>query len=172
MADLVQPMPMPVMQTIFDAAVPEGNQNYWKSAFLRDLSDEAIATILEHANQASSPLTAVLIEQYGGAASRVGTTETAFAQRHAQYDLGILTQWADPADSARHIAWTRGFADAMKPFASGDYLLNFLGEENDDVIRSAFGANHARLVEIKTKYDPDNFFRVNQNIQPAAAAGV
>ena len=60
----------------------------------------------------------------------------------------------------------------MKPFASGDYLLNFLGEENDDVIRSAFGANHARLVEIKTKYDPDNFFRVNQNIQPAAAAGV
>ena len=172
MADLVQPMPMPVMQTIFDAAVPEGNQNYWKSAFLRDLSDDAIATILEHCNQASSPLTAVLIEQYGGAASRVGTTETAFAQRHAQYDLGILTQWTDPADSARHIAWTRGFADAMKPFASGDYLLNFLGEENDDVIRSAFGANHARLVEIKTKYDPDNFFRVNQNIQPAAAAGV
>jgi FAD binding domain/Berberine and berberine like len=172
MADLVQPMPMPVMQTIFDAAVPEGNQNYWKSAFLRDLSDEAIATILEHANGASSPLTAVLIEQYGGAASRVGTTDTAFAQRHAQYDLGILTQWADPADSARHIAWTRGFADAMKPFSSGDYLLNFLGEENDDVIRSAFGANHARLVEIKTKYDPGNFFRVNQNIRPVAAAGV
>jgi hypothetical protein len=171
-ADLVQPMPMPVMQTLLDGAVPDGNQNYWKSAFLRELSDEAIATILEHANQATSPLTAVLIEQYGGAASRVGTTDTAFAQRHAQYDLGILTQWADAADSPRHIAWTRGFARAMEPFASGDYLLNFLGEENDDVIRSAFGANHARLVEVKTKYDPDNFFRVNQNIQPAAAAGV
>jgi hypothetical protein len=101
-----------------------------------------------HTNRASSPLTAVLIEQYGGAASRVGTTDTAFAQRHAQYDLGILTQWADPAESSRHIAWTRGFAEAMGPFASGDYLLNFLGEESDDIIRFAFGANHARLVEV------------------------
>ena len=172
MADLVQSMPMPVMQTIFDGGVPDGNQNYWKSAFLRELSDEAIATILEHTNRASSPLSAVLIEQYGGAASRVGTADTAFAQRHAQYDLGILTQWADPAESARHIAWTRDFAEAMGPFASGDYLLNFLGEESDDIIRSAFGANHARLVEVKTKHDPDNFFRVNQNIQPAAADGV
>ena len=171
-ADLVQPMPMPVMQSLLDGAVPDGNQNYWKSTFLRELSDEAIDTILEHSNRATSPMTAVLVEQYGGAAGRVGTTDTAFAQRHAQYDLGILTQWTDPAESPRHVRWTRGFAEAMGRFASGDYLLNFLGEENDDIIRSAFGANHARLVEVKTKYDPDNFFRVNQNIRPAAAAGV
>ena len=171
-ADLVQPIPMPVMQSLLDGAVPDGNQNYWKSAFLRELSDEAIDTILEHTNQATSPMTAVLIEQYGGAAGRVGTTDTAFAQRHAQYDLGILTQWMDPAESPRHIAWTRGFAEAMGRFASGDYLLNFLGDESDDIIRSAFGVNHPRLVEVKTKYDPDNFFKVNQNIRPAATAGV
>jgi FAD/FMN-containing dehydrogenase len=168
-ADLIQPMPMPVMQTLFDAAVPDGNQNYWKSAFLRELTDEAIATIIEYANKATSPMTAILIEQYGGAAGRVPVNATAFAQRHAQYDLGILTQWSDAADSARHIAWTRGFADAMGRFASGDYLLNFLGDESEDVIRSAFGVNHARLVEVKAKYDPENFFRVNQNIRPVGA---
>ena len=72
--------------------------------------------------------------------SRVGDERTAFAQRTAEYDLGILTQWADPADSERHIEWTRGFADAMAPFRSGAYLLNFLGEEGEDTIRAAFGA--------------------------------
>jgi len=169
--DAVQAMPFPQMQTVFDAAVPSGNQNYWKSAFLKALSDEAIDTIVSHANQATSPLTAVLIEQYGGAAGRIGVSETAFAQRHAQYDLGILSQWTDPADSARHVGWTRAFAEAMDPFRSGDYLLNFVGEESDDVIRAAFGANYDRLAGIKAAYDPTNFFRVNQNIKPAAAPG-
>ena len=162
----IQPMPFPAMQTLFDAAVPDGNQNYWKSTFLRELSDDAIDVIISHANGATSPMTAVLIEQYGGAAGRVGTTETAFAQRHGQYDLGILTQWAEPAESGRHIDWTRGFADAMAPFRSGDYLLNFLGDESEDTIRASFGPNYARLVEVKTRYDPTNFFRVNQNVKP------
>jgi FAD/FMN-containing dehydrogenase len=168
--DAIQPMPFPVMQTVFDAAVPEGHQNYWKSAFLRELSDEAIDAIVGHANQATSPLTAVLVEQYGGAASRVGVQETAFAQRPMQYDLGILTQWTDPAESARHIKWTRDFWDAMSVYGSGTYLLNFLGEESDATIRAAFGPNYDRLVEVKTKYDPTNFFRVNQNVQPGPVA--
>jgi hypothetical protein len=169
--DAIQPMPFPVMQTLLDGAVPEGNQNYWKSAFLRSLNDDAIKTIVGYANQATSPLTAVLVEQYGGAASRVGAQETAFGQRSAEYDLGILTQWTDPADSERHIAWTRAFADAMTPFRSGTYLLNFLGaDEPVETIRAAFGPNYDRLVEVKTKYDPTNFFRVNQNVTPKARA--
>ena len=169
--DAIQPMPFPVMQTLLDGAVPDGNQNYWKSAFLRSLSDDAIQTIVGYANQATSPLTAVLVEQYGGAASRVGAQESAFAQRSAEYDLGILTQWTDPADSERHIAWTRAFADAMAPFRSGTYLLNFLGaDEPVETIRAAFGPNYDRLVEVKTKYDPTNFFRVNQNVTPKARA--
>jgi hypothetical protein len=171
LVDAIQPMPFPVMQTLLDGAVPDGHQNYWKSTFLRELSDDAIEVIVSHANQATSPMTAVLVEQYGGAASRVGKSDTAFAQRHGQYDLGILTQWVEPAESARHIEWTRRFADAMTPFRSGDYLLNFLGDENEDTIRASFGSNYARLVEVKTKYDPTNFFRVNQNVKPAAAAG-
>jgi hypothetical protein len=168
--DAIQPMPFPVMQTIFDAAVPDGQQNYWKSAFLRELSDDAIDAVVQYANRATSPLTAVLIEQYGGAASRVAVPETAFAQRQTQYDLGILTQWADRADSERHIKWTREFWEAMTPYGSGAYLLNFLGEESDATIKAAFGVNHARLVEVKTKYDPTNFFRVNQNVQPRPVA--
>ena len=171
--DAVQPIPFPVMQTVFDAAVPEGNQNYWKSTFVRELSDPAIDTIVSHANEATSPLTAILVEQYGGAASRVSTDATAFAHRKAEYDFGILTQWTDPADSERHVAWTRRFAEAMAPYRSGAYLLNFLDrEEGDDLVRAAFGGNYERLVTIKTKYDPTNFFRINQNIVPAETAGV
>jgi FAD/FMN-containing dehydrogenase len=169
MADLIQPMPFPVMQTLLDAACPDGSQNYWKSAFLRSLSDEAVDVIVEHANRATSPLTAVLVEQYGGAMSRVGVEETAFAQRHAQYDLGILTQWPDAADAARHVAWTRAFAEAMTPFKSGAYLLNFLGDEEEGAIRAAFGANYDRLAAVKARYDPTNFFSVNQNVVPKAA---
>jgi FAD/FMN-containing dehydrogenase len=170
LVDAIQPMPFPVMQTLLDAAVPDGNQNYWKSTFLRDLSDEAIEVIVSYANQATSPMTAVLVEQYGGAASRVGQGDTAFAQRHSDYDLGILTQWTEPAESRRHIEWTRDFADAMTPFRSGDYLLNFLGDETDDTIKASFGSNYARLVDVKRKYDPTNFFRVNQNVKPESVA--
>jgi FAD/FMN-containing dehydrogenase len=173
MLDAIQPLPLPAMQGILDAAVPDGNQNYWKSTFLQELSDDAIATIVEHANRASSPLSATLVEQYGGAAGRVPKDATAFPQRHAQYNLGMLGQWSDPSESATHIAWARTFADAMSRFANGEFLLNFLGEESEDVIEKAFGANYERLVQIKTKYDPENFFRVNQNIRPGVTrAGV
>ena len=122
----------------------DGHQNYWKSAFLRELSDKAIDIIVRYANEATSPLTAILVEQYGGAASRVGEDETAFAQRQTQYDLGILTQWTDPAESERHVKWTRDFWEAMRVYGSGRYLLNFLGEENDATIKAAFGANYDR----------------------------
>ena len=163
--DGIRSMPFPQMQSLLDAAFPGGNQNYWKSTFLRELSDEAIGVLVEHANRATSKLTAVVIEYYGGAASRVGVSETAFAHRAAQYDILILTQWMDPGESDRHIEWTRGLADALRPYSSGAYLLNFLHEE-DDTIRAAFGENYGRLVEVKNKYDPTNFFCINQNIQP------
>jgi FAD/FMN-containing dehydrogenase len=170
--DAIQPMPFPVMQTLLDGAGADGNQNYWKSTFIREVSDEAIDTIVSHANDGMSPLTAVLVEQYGGAAGRVAPDATAFAHREAVYDFGILSAWADPAESDRHIAWTRRFADAMAPYRSGAYLLNFLDrEEGDETIRAAFGVNYERLVAVKSKYDPANFFRVNQNITPAEPIG-
>jgi len=167
MLDEIQPMPFPQMQTLLDAAFPDGNQNYWKSTFLRELSDDAIAVLVEHANRATSPLTGVTIEFYGGAASRVGVSESAFAQRQARYDLVIVAQWVDPGESQRHIGWARGLAEAMRPFSSGAYFLNFLGEEGEDTIKAAYGPNYDRLMAVKKKYDPKNFFRLNQNIKPA-----
>jgi hypothetical protein len=168
-ADLVAPIPHIAMQTMLDGAFPAGNQNYWKSTFLRELSDEAIDVIANCAGQATSPLTAIVLEYYGGAASRVGDMETAFAQRHSQYDLGILGQWTNPAESDRHVQWVRDTFNAIEPFSSGNYLYNFLGIPDDDggdQVRAAFGPNYDRLVELKNKYDPTNFFRMNQNIKP------
>jgi FAD/FMN-containing dehydrogenase len=170
MLDAIQLMPFPAMQSLLDGAAPDGNQNYWKSTFLRELSDDAIAAVVAHANQATSPLSAVLLEQYGGAVSRVPATATAFAHREAEYDLVVMGQWTDPVESARHISWTRHLADAMAPFRSGAYLLNALGEESEEVVRAAFGVNYGRLAAVKAQYDPTNFFRVNQNVAPAAPA--
>ncbi len=167
LADAVQPMPFPVMQRILDGAFPDGTHNYWKSTFVKELSDDAIDVIVAHADKMRSPLSAVVLEYYGGAASRVGVSETAFAQRRAEYDIGFMAQWTDPAEKALHVAWAQAMSDALAPFSSRAYLLNFVDAESPDTIRAAFGANYARLAEVKKRYDPTNFFRINQNIVPA-----
>ncbi|MEA2783335.1 MAG: hypothetical protein QOK29_4879 [Rhodospirillaceae bacterium] len=167
LVDTVQPMPFPAMQKILDNAFPDGTFNYWKSTFVKELSDGAIDLIVGHADRAQSPLSTIVIEFYGGAAGRVENAATAFAQRQAEYDIGIMAQWTDTAESDRHIAWACELSDALKPHSSGGYLLNFLSDESPDTIRAAFGSNHARLVELKNKYDPTNFFSLNQNISPA-----
>ena len=118
MPDAIQPMAFPEMQTLLDGAFPDGNHNYWKSTFLRELSDDAIALLVEHANRATSPLTGIVIEYYGGAASRVGVAETAFAQRQAQYSLIFLAQWTKPGESQLHVEWARTSADSIRPFSS------------------------------------------------------
>ena len=126
----------------------------------------AIAVLVEHASRAISPLSGVVVEYYGGAASRVGVSETAFAHRQAQYSIAFLAQWTDPGESQLHIEWAQALANSIRPFSSGAYYLNYLGEEGEDTIKAAFGANHARLMAVKTKYDPKNFFCLNQNIKP------
>ena len=165
--DAFQEMPFPAMQSMLDGGFPDGNYNYWKSTFVNEISDEMLDTFVDFANRETSPLTGSLIECYGGAASRVPVSETAFAQRRAKYDVGIMPQWTDPAESAQHIQWAKDFSDAMQPFSSGGYLLNFLDQEADETIHAAFGENFPRLVEVKNKFDPTNFFRLNQNVQPS-----
>jgi hypothetical protein len=167
--DAVQPLPFPAMQKLVDDAFPDGTQNYWKSTFLKELSDEAIDVIIAHADRAQSPLSAVVVELYGGAAGRIGQAETAFAQRQAQYNVGITAQWTDTAESETHIGWARDLSKALEPYSSGGYLLNFLSDENPESIRAAFADNHARLVDLKTKYDPGNFFSLNQNVAPRSS---
>ena len=166
--DAVQLMPFPAMQKLIDGAFPEGTYNYWKSDFLREMSNEAIDLIVMHANKMKSPLSVVVIEYYGGAAGRIGVSQTAFAQRQAEYDIGYMAQWTDPAEKEVHVAWARDMAEALRPHAGGGHLLNFLGEESPEMIQAAFGPNYARLTQVKKKYDPTNFFSINQNINPAA----
>jgi len=164
--DAVQPLPFPAMQKLFDDAFPDRTYNYWRSSFLKALSDEAIDLIVEHGNRAGSPLSGVVLEFYGGAAGRVAPSDTAFAQRQAEYNVGITAQWTEAAEGDQHIGWVRALWDALVPHSSGGYLLNFLGDDNPEAIRGAFGTNHGRLVELKTKYDPTNFFSLNQNVLP------
>jgi FAD binding domain/Berberine and berberine like len=164
--DAIQPMPFPTMQKLVDEMSPDSTHNYWRSTFIRDFSDEVIDLIIEHGNRMESRLSRIVIQFFGGAAGRVAPADTAFAQRQAEYNVGIETQWTDAAESEKHIGWTRTLSDALRPYSSNGYLLNFIGDEEPDTIRAAFGSNHARLVELKTKYDPTNFFSLNQNVAP------
>jgi hypothetical protein len=93
-------------------------------------------------------------------------SETAFAQRQAQYSIAVLAQWTNPGESQLHIEWAHVLANSIRPFSSGAYYLNYLGEEGEDTIKAAFGPNHASLIAVKKKYDPKNFFCLNQNIKP------
>jgi FAD/FMN-containing dehydrogenase len=166
--DAVQRMPFPAMQRLLDDAFPDGAHNYWKSTFVGELRDEVIDLLVEHASKARSPLSAVVVELYSGAADRVDRAETAFAQRRAGYDIGVMAQWTDAKESESHIAWARAMAAALEPHSNGRRLPNFVGEEDAATMRTVFGENYPRLAQIKKKYDPTNFFRINQNIQPAA----
>jgi len=108
-----------------------------------------------------------LLEQFGGAVARVSADETAFAQRDALFNLAVISRWADPSTAQTHIDWARESTDAMRPYASGGVYVNYLGAEGADRVRAAYGAKYDKLVAVKRKYDPQNLFRVNQNIQPA-----
>lgn len=166
--DAVQPLPFPVMQGLLAPSFPDGNHNYWKAVMMETLPDEAIAAAVAQANAATSPLSFVVIECYGGAAGRVANDMMAFPHRHLLWDVIIAGQWTDAGETDRHRAWARAAAAALEPFADRGKLLAVLDYDDEDA-SPAFGSNRARLAEIKKKYDPENFFRVNQNIRVASA---
>jgi FAD/FMN-containing dehydrogenase len=166
--DLLEPKPYTALQSMFDPSAPHGWHYYWKSVEVPPLTDEAIETLIEHASALTSPKSYCIVFQLGGALGRVGESETAFSQRQAAHNVNINAVWTeDDPDAERHIGWARGFFDAMQPHASGRVYLNFLGDEGPDRVRQAYGTEqYERLVELKRKYDPTNFFRLNQNIEP------
>jgi hypothetical protein len=165
-ADMIQPMPYVKSQSLVDASIPRGRYNYWKSNLLKELSDDAIDRLVEGFKGVASPYSSILTEQLGGAMSRVRKEETAFCDGTSPYDLVIMSMWVDPADSQRHIRWTDELLAAMQPFSSGGVYVNYLGNEGSDRVKLAYGTNYERLVSLKNKYDPANFFRFNQNIKP------
>jgi FAD/FMN-containing dehydrogenase len=166
-ADSVTEMPYPALQSMLDDAFPSGLQVHWRSNFLSALTDDAIDAIRGRFAAVTSPLSSLLIEQFGGAVSRVASNENAFTHRGAPFNLAVIARWTDVSAAARHTAWARETSDALSAFTSGDVYVNYLGAEGQDRVKAAYGrVTYDRLVAIKRKYDPTNLFRMNQNIRP------
>lgn len=139
-----------------------------KSEYLSGFSDDAIDVIATYGASITSPLTIVAVQHMGGAVSRVDEDATAFGHRDAAFALTIQTSWRNPAESEKHIRWTREFWTAIRPFSVGGTYVNFMSaDDGEDRVKAAYGAaKYARLVALKNKYDPTNLFRLNQNIKP------
>ena len=168
LADHIQPMLYTEAQRMLASLTPAGRHYYIKSHFMKEISDDGIEAMIAQFKQVASPFSAMLFQQLGNAANRVGRGETAFAHRDGWYEWMALSAWEDPGESEVHIKWGRDFSEAMQPFTFGSYV-NQVGteaEEGADLIQSAYGANYQRLAVLKQKYDPTNLFSHNQNIRP------
>jgi FAD/FMN-containing dehydrogenase len=156
------------IQTMLDFSAPAGQHYYFKCPFLRDLTDDAIQTIVDFAETMPSEQTQIVIEHMHGAASRVSVAQTAFGLRRVHYSINIMPSWTDPAMAEKCIDWARELASALEVFGASDAYVNYLGDEGPSAVKASYGANYARLADLKKKYDPDNFYRFNQNITPNA----
>ena len=154
------------IQTMLDFTAPAGMNYYFKCPFLCELSDEAIRTIVYYSECLPTEQTQVVLEHMHGVASRVPVTDTAFGLRRIQYSINIMPAWSESSLEAKCIDGARGFASALEVFGASDAYVNYLGNDGASAVRAAYGANYERLAALKKKYDPDNFFRFNQNIAP------
>ncbi|HUF33085.1 MAG TPA: FAD-binding oxidoreductase [Acidimicrobiales bacterium] len=166
--DLVQPMPYPVVNTLLDEGFPKGARNYWKSAFLSELTDETVGILVDAFARTPSAMSGMVIEYFHGEAVRVPPTATAFPHRQAGYNLVIAGEWLDPAEDDANIAWVRELFAALAPFTADRTYVNYMDADESERVRAAYGPNWDRLVEVKRQYDPNNVFRLNQNIDPSS----
>jgi FAD/FMN-containing dehydrogenase len=171
--DAIAPRPYVELQQLFNPGVPHGWHYYWKSWELPPLSDGAIDALAEHTARLTSPRSYVIVFQLGGAIARVGEHETAYGQRDATHNVNISAVWlADDPARDDHVRWTRECYAALEPFATGRAYVNFLADEGRQRVRAAYGEErYARLVAVKRAHDPDNVFRLNQNIDPGLHSG-
>ena len=165
--DTIGPMGYSELNGMLDAAYPKGALNYWKSSFLKQLTDDAMDAIIDSFSGCPTPMGQILIEHFHGAATRVGVSDTAFPHRADGYNLVILGQWLRSEETAGCTGWTRASYTRLEPFMADARYVNYLGDdEPSNAALAAYGPNYKRLQEIKTKYDPTNFFHMNQNIEP------
>lgn len=170
-ADIYRRMPYSEAQTMADFLWTRGTYNYWKSNFVKSLSDDALDTILDFIRRVPSPRTVVILEHDGDSAwSRVADDATAFGDRSWPYNIVVTAVWTNPAEADANIRWTRQFWEALGPFLADSAYVNYLGDVDEQGVRAAYGRKHMRLALLKDKYDPTNFFHMNQNIKPARAA--
>ena len=163
----VQAMPFPAIQSAFDGLYPPGHQWYWKADFVDKLSDQAIALHVEHGSRLPTMQSTMHLYPIDGAARRVGRNDTAFSYRDATWAEVIVGVDPDPANAKRITSWAKEYWDALHPYSAGGAYVNFMMEEGQDRVKDSYRDNYKRLAATKAKYDPNNLFRVNQNIQPA-----
>jgi FAD/FMN-containing dehydrogenase len=160
-------MPYPVMNTLLDAGYPAGALNYWLSSFTRGLPDELLDTMVERFASVPSPMTGILLEHFHGAVTRVGVADTAVPHRTKGWNLLIPSVWMDPTATDENIAWTRETHRAFSPHLEEARWLNYLGDDQGaDAVQAAYGPNYDRLLDLKRRYDPENVFHHNHNIDP------
>jgi FAD/FMN-containing dehydrogenase len=164
-ADGFGPHPFAGFQQAFDPLLTPGMRNYWKSHNFTELSDGLVDRLVEYAAALPSPHSEIFVAQMGGATNRVAPDATAYPHRDVEFVMNVHTRWEDPEQDETCIDWARDFYNATEPFATGGVYVNFISE-GEDRVEGAYGANYARLAEVKAKYDPENFFRINQNITP------
>ena len=167
LVDLLRPVSYLEAISMLEAASPAGNHYYFKTSTVKELSDEAVSTIAEYGGARTSPWSVVLIEHLHGAASRVAPAEAAFAQRQESHIVGIFANWTE-GNASTHIEWAQAFWKALQPWATGAYV-NYLGEDGEERVRAVYAGNYHRLRALKKRYDPSNFFHINQNIKPTVA---
>ncbi|HEX5155934.1 MAG TPA: FAD-binding oxidoreductase [Ktedonobacterales bacterium] len=165
--DAAGPVPWPMLQSLFDGLFPPGLQWYWKADFFNDLSDQAIELHTKYAEQLPTIQSTMHLYPISGAVHDVGKDETAFNFRDANFAEVMVGVDPDPANNERMIAWARNYWTALHPYSAGGGYINMIMDEGQDLVRAAYGENYDRLAQIKAKYDPENLFRVNQNIVPA-----
>jgi FAD/FMN-containing dehydrogenase len=162
------PMPFPMLQSLFDPLYPPGLQWYWKADFFNEMNDEAIAAHVEHGARMPTMLSSMHLYPVNGAAHRPSNTDTPWSYRDATFSQVIVGVDPDPANREAITEWARAYYDALHPYGAGGAYVNFMMEEGEERVQATYRGNYARLAEVKAKYDPDNFFRLNQNIKPAA----
>ena len=165
--DGVGPMPFPVLQSLFDPLLPAGLQMYWRADFHKDLSDASIPVHQKYAEKIPAGMSLMHLYPINGAVQRVRRGDTAFNYRDSLLAGVIVGIDPDPKNKEKITNWTREYHDALHPYSAGGAYVNFMMEEGQDRVKASFGENYNRLAAIKKKYDPTNFFRVNQNIRPA-----
>jgi FAD/FMN-containing dehydrogenase len=166
LVDLIGPMPYPTINTLLDDAYPKGARNYWKSAFFKELSDDTIEIMIECFKKVPSIMSGMLIEHFHGQVTTVSATATAYPHREAGYDLLILGQWLDPNDDDTNRDWVRATFASLAPHMADAAYVNYLDDDDANRIQAAYGPNWERLVTLKKRYDPENIFHLNQNIDP------
>ena len=164
--DLVGPLPYPMLQSMFDALYPPGHQWYWRADFVNELSDEAIRLHLRYGSEIPTMQSTMHLYPVNGAAHRVGPHDTAFSYRDATWAEVIVGVDPDPANNERITSWTKEYWEALHPYSGGGAYVNFMMDEGQERVRATYRDNYERLAQIKNKYDPNNLFRVNQNIKP------